>query len=116
MTDRARLFFTEHAVWSQETFGSDTERGPLGALKHLELEAREAQGHITALGIHNPPGLREEIADCLFLTFDAARRSGMGFDDLFDTVFAKFAKNKKRKWQKPTRGDEPIGHIRGIHD
>lgn len=112
-TDRGRYFFERHAVWSQETFGTDQERGPLGALKHLEKEAVEAQVETTS---KDHTRLRGEIADCLFLTFDAARRSGMDYDDLFDEVEAKFAKNKKRVWQKPSSPDQPIEHVRGIHD
>ncbi len=113
MTDRARQFFTEHAVWSQATFGADGVRGPLGALRHLEKEAREAQDECTS---KDDTKLKEEIADCLFLTFDSARRAGMGYDDLFDEVFAKFAKNKKRTWAKPSTPNQPIEHVRGIHD
>lgn len=106
-TDRARYFFERHAVWSQATFGKDTNRGSIGALKHLEKEAREAQAN---------PTDREEYADCVFLVFDAARRAGMSYDDLFDEVEKKFVKNKKRVWQTPTSPDQPIEHVRGIHD
>lgn len=112
--NRAQEFWNQHSEWSQKTFGTDTERGPLGALKHLEKEAREAQGEATdPCDIFN---LREEIADCMFLTFDAARRSGMTLDMLLDEAFIKLAKNRKRVWAKPTAGDEPIEHVRGIHD
>lgn len=33
---------SELSEWSQKTFGSDDERGPIGALKHLAKEAKEA--------------------------------------------------------------------------
>ena len=39
----AQQFWDQQAEWSRATFGSDTERGPLGPLKHLEKEAKEAQ-------------------------------------------------------------------------
>ena len=110
----AQEFWDAHSKWSQATFGIDSERGPLGALKHLEKEAREAQAEVsgpTATG-----KLHEEIADCLFLTFDAARRAGMTLNELLDTAFTKLDKNKKRIWAKPTNSDEPIEHVRGIHD
>ena len=117
---RAQGFWNAQAEWSQATFGSDTERGPLGALKHLEKEAREAQ--VEAKWVQENPekfdglisktqDLRTEIADCLFLTLDAARRSGMTLDDLLDTAFAKLEINKSRKWNKPT-SDNPVEHVR----
>lgn len=102
---QAPLFWNEQAAWSQATFGTDAERGPTGPLKHLEKEARES---------HQEPDAEKrkvEIADCLFLVFDAARRAGMTFDELFNTAFAKLEVNKSRKWQKPT-SDEPVEHVR----
>lgn len=118
MVNQTQEFWNEHAEWSQATFGTDQERGPLGALKHLEKEAREAQGEVAVVeltkGYNNK--LHEEIADCLFLTFDAARRAGMTLDTLLETAFAKLEKNRRRVWQKPTTGDEPIEHVRGIED
>jgi hypothetical protein len=104
---RAQQFWNEQAAWSQATFGSDTVKGPIGALKHLEKEAREAQ---------NDPTDFVEYADCLFLTFDAARRAGLTLDSLLDYAFAKLEKNKKRVWPAPTMSDEPVEHVRGIHD
>ncbi|MBF9651862.1 DUF550 domain-containing protein, partial [Streptococcus pseudopneumoniae] len=35
-------FFERLADWSAETFGPRSHRGPIGPLKHLEKEAREA--------------------------------------------------------------------------
>jgi NTP pyrophosphatase (non-canonical NTP hydrolase) len=106
-------FWFRHSAWSQLTFGSDAERGPLGALKHLEREAREAQ---LAFNAGLSQDMQIEIADCLFLTFDAARRAGLSLDNLLDIAFAKLEKNQKRVWAKPTKLDEPIEHVRGIHD
>jgi hypothetical protein len=88
----------------------------LGALKHLEKEAREAQHEVGVGAPNSYPKLREEIADCLSLTFDAARRSGLSLDNLLDIAFAKLEKNRTRVWTKPTNSDEPIEHIRGIND
>ena|ERR1035437_2410915 len=105
--NRAQEFWNEHSEWSQATFGTDAERGPVGALKHLEKEAREAQA--------KPEDL-EEYADCLFLTFDAARRAGLTLDALIDQAFVKLAKNRKRRWVVSENPDEPIEHERGFHD
>lgn len=100
-------FWKQHSAWSQSVFGTDAERGPVGALKHLEKEAREAQAK---------PEDKEEYADCLFLTLDAARRAGMTLDELLDVAFSKLEKNKKRRWVTPANPDEPIEHERGFHD
>ena len=126
----ARKFWDEHADFSELTFGPSSKRGPLGALKHLEKEAKEAQVEATIYdntknisdsvmfeaSVTAKAKLHEEIVDCLFLTFDAARRSGMSFDDLFAGAFRKLEKNRKRKWQVPTEPDQPIEHVRGEHD
>lgn len=96
------LFWKALEDWSQKTFGSDKERGPIGPLKHLRKEAKEA--------IAKPNDL-EEYADCLFLVFDATRRAGFSYDQLVEACFAKLAENKGRKWQKPTK-DGPVEHVR----
>jgi NTP pyrophosphatase (non-canonical NTP hydrolase) len=115
---RTQRFWNEHSEWSQRTFGTDQERGPLGALKHLEKEAREAQAELLKLCDQqgDPTALEMEITDCLFLTFDAARRAGMTLDSLLDTAFKKLEKNKTRVWAKPATDNEPIEHVRGIND
>lgn len=76
-------FWNAQADWSQATFGSDQERGPIGPLKHLEKEAVEAYTETDA------DKQRQEIIDCQFLTFDAARRSGMTIQELFARAFDK---------------------------
>jgi hypothetical protein len=105
MSRSIRDFCKQHAKWSQETFGLDSERGPIGALKHLAKEAQEAQ---------NDPTDIIEYADCLFLTIDAARRAGFSWRQLLDAAFQKLAINKTRTWPKPTKSDEPIEHVREI--
>lgn len=89
-------------IWSQATFGRDEERGPLGALKHLEREAREAQEN---------PGDPSEYADCLILILDASRRAGIPSKDLILAAQDKMKVNRARKWPKPT-SDEPVEHIK----
>ena len=117
--NRTQTFWDAQAEWSQATFGSDAERGPLGALKHLEKEAKEAYEEWdkakttpkTEDAIKAIRDCKTEIADCLFLTMDAARRSGMTLDDLLNVAFDKLEVNKKRKWGKST-SDEPTEHVR----
>lgn len=95
----------DQAEWSQATFGTDGERGPLGALKHLEKEARECQTAETQ------DDLEEELADCLLLLIDASRRAGVKPMNLFLAAQAKMAKNRARKWPKPVVG-QPCEHVR----
>ncbi len=98
-----QAFWHAQSAWSQATFGTDAERGPLGPLKHLAKEAVEAQANPTDLS---------EFVDCLFLTFDATRRAGFTFEQLRDAAWAKLEVNKARKWSVPTKGDEAVEHVR----
>lgn len=91
------------SAWSQATFGSDNVRGPIGVLKHLEREAREAQA---------APDDAAEYADCLLLILDAARRSGLDFDALVEATWAKHRVNVGRIWPVSDVDDEPIEHVR----
>ncbi len=93
----------DQAEWSQATFGSDKERGPIGALKHLEKEAREAAA--------NPSDVKE-YADCLILLLDASRRAGFTLLDVVRAATEKMIENKSRQWPKPTVADMPVEHIR----
>jgi NTP pyrophosphatase (non-canonical NTP hydrolase) len=119
----------DQAEWSQRTFGADAERGPLGALRHLEQEAREAQAAVRAVNEcrangradnplavgTSPPwslsAVESELADCLLLVLDAARRAGLGPLALVRVARRKMETNRARAWPKPTP-DEPVGHVR----
>ena len=103
--DKFTDLIQDQANWSQATFGSDAERGPMGALKHLEKEARECQAAV------GTPELREELADCLLLLLDASRRSGIKPMQLVEAAMKKMEVNKKRNWPKPV-SDEPVEHVR----
>lgn len=96
-------FWESHAAWSEATFGTAAELSPIGPLKHLAMEAVEAQKDLTDLS---------EFADCLLLTFDAARRAGFTYEELVAAAWAKLEINKARKWQVPTKGDEAVEHDR----
>lgn len=91
----------DQAIWSQATFGPDTERGPVGALRHLAKEAIEAA--------ENPDDL-EEYADCFLLILDAMRRKGCRFQTLVREAAKKMQKNKLRNWPTP-EPDQPVEHI-----
>lgn len=96
----------DQANWSRETFGSDSERGPIGPLKHLAKEAKEAQ---KSAGTEEFAG---EMADCLILVLDASRRGGMTACDLVQAAIDKMPINRARDWQKPLNPDEAVEHVR----
>ena len=94
--------WSRQAEWSQATFGTDQERGPIGALKHLAREAGEAIAK---------PDDAEEYADCLLLVLDASRRAGLTLDHLVRAAVVKQQANMLRKW--PTAlSDEPVEHVK----
>lgn len=103
----------DHARWSQSTFGSDEERGPLGPLDHLKKEAEEAK--VAWIMNHDIGGDRgivaEEFADCFLLVLDAARRAGIKSLDLIRAAGEKLEVNKARQWSKP-QPDSPVEHVR----
>jgi len=95
-------FISDQSKWSQETFGSDEVRGPIGPLKHLEQEAKEAQ---------EAPNDIEEYADCFLLLLDATRRAGFTFRELLKASEEKLEVCKSRKWGAPEDTNEPWHHI-----
>lgn len=99
----------DQSKWSQATFGSDSERGPIGPLKHLEKEAVEAQ-RAFSYELHDGE-FKTELADCLLLMLDAIRRGGFKIGDIIDAAQAKMVINRGRTWPKPT-SDEPVEHVR----
>ena len=109
-------FWRQHSEWSQATFGSDLERGPIGPTKHLAKEVAEVLEHLESIEPFSAEKLLEEFADCLFLLLDAVRRAKFTLPQLIKMAFVKLAKNKLRTWPKPSTNNEPIEHVRGLHD
>lgn len=70
-TSPASELFDDIGVWSQATFAPDSERGPIGPLKHM---VKEIEGEL--LGEGQDPTNIDEFADVLILYYDAARRAG----------------------------------------
>lgn len=99
-------FWIEQGTWSNKVFGPEIKRGPVGPLKHLEKEAKEAYGET------DKTKQQEEIIDCFFLVIDAARRAGLTPETFFYCAFWKLEINKNRQWHK-TSSDEPVEHVRG---
>lgn len=90
---------SEHAEWSQSTFG---DVGPTGPLKHLSKEALEAAAE---------PDDLSEWADMQFLLWDAQRRAGITDEKITQALIDKLAVNKARQWPEPKDG-EPRLHIK----
>lgn len=97
--DPREVVRTDHAEWSQATFGSV---GPVGPLKHLSKEALEAAAE---------PGDLSEWADMQFLLWDAQRRAGITDEQITQAMIDKLAVNKSRQWPEPKDG-EPRLHIK----
>jgi len=90
---------SNHAKWSQETFGNV---GPIGPLKHLSKEALEAAAE---------PGDLSEWADMQFLLWDAQRRAGITDEQIMQAMIDKLEVNKASQWPEPKDG-EPRMHIK----
>lgn len=101
----SRFFQFYQRDWSEATFGTNAQRGPVGPLKHLLKEVNEA--------IEKPDDI-EEYADCVFLIFDACRRAGFSFHQLVHAIRAKLAVNRVRKWPPISEqsATEPAEHVR----
>lgn len=93
--------YRDHARWSQETFGADDERGPLGPIRHLRKECDELEDHPT-----DP----HEYADALLLVLDASRRAGVDLAALIKAGREKLEINKARSWPKG-EPDQAIEHV-----
>jgi NTP pyrophosphatase (non-canonical NTP hydrolase) len=103
----------DQSEWSQRTFGTDAERGPIGSLRHLAGEAGEAEQAWNEWAGDDPSGkVREELADCFLLILDAARRSGVSPLNLIRAAQAKMVVNRGRKFPATFDPLKPTEHIR----
>ena len=113
---------SEQSEWSQATFGTDAERGPLGAIRHLRKETVEAEEAWLAVVKAQADGdphaamlaekFGEEKADMLLLLLDLNRRSGGTPVDLVAAAQAKMKINRQRVYKKTPDG-VPSEHVRG---
>jgi hypothetical protein len=81
----------QHAIgeWSEATFDDNS---PAPKLHHLKEEVDE---------LLEAPMDRAEYADCLILLLDAARKAGIGADELVQAAYQKLEINKRRLWGEP---------------
>lgn len=105
--------------WSDQAFGGPVKRPSDGALKHLREEADEALAALLIVrqrGPNDPDASRHfehEMADCLILVMDSARRAGVSDERLLAAANEKMTINEQRKFAKPPAVDtgEPIHRI-----
>lgn len=119
----------EQSEWSQKTFGTDEQRGPIGPLKHMAKEiCCELLGCDPLWFDQFVAGLEprtyanasqsitdiKEYADLQILLMDAARRAGYGFYDVIRAGREKMEENMKREWPAfdPAKVNEAVEHIR----
>lgn len=116
--------FNAVGEWSNKTFGTERERGPVGPLKHLVKEVLCELLGVPAIHFdyflqnwartiarsENATDL-EELADVCILLMDATRRAGHSAEDLLNAVAMKHAKNLTRTYLRPV-GDEITEHVR----
>ena len=123
LAEKLHELVRDQAEWSQATFGTDEIRGPFGALRHLELEAREAwDAAMKVKAAQVNPGesgnlpaaksaLKVELADCFLLLLDASRRAGVKPMQLIEAAQEKMKVNRARTWPVPA-DDGPIEHLK----
>jgi hypothetical protein len=104
-------FFNSLMSWSMHTFGPKRARDGVGPLRHLVLEAKEAESEAMKISSDRRE-LLEELADCQFLVFDAVWRSGFDLDDLEQMLWYKLEKNRRRTWPdwRKVAAGEPVLH------
>ena len=103
--ERIGLLYKQHSFWSQQTFGSDGTRGPLGPIRHLIKEAQE---------LEQSPTDRMEYADCLLLLMDSSRRAGINFGEVIEAGIEKLRINKLRDWPESIK-DQPVEHVKCLN-
>jgi len=86
--------FNAIVEWQEKTFPAATE---LSKLHHLQKEVYE----LSFAAMEKNPGKAHEYADCIFLIYGAAAKSGMSYDDIVKAIEEKFLINQHRQWGKP---------------
>lgn len=95
--------------WSEKTFGTPAERGPIGPLRHLGKEVGEAIEAIVDLKPEDD--VREEMADIFILAMDSAQRAGFGYHEIMRAIDKKQEKNRARTWPTGVPSDQPVEHV-----
>jgi hypothetical protein len=116
---RVATLWDEVAAWSNATFGDESERGPVGPVKHLAIECLESIGMDTeqiqefrswmaGIQVFDREFDHAELADILILLMDAGRRSGVNWPWIVARAIEKMDVNRSRTYPKPAPGDDTI--------
>lgn len=91
--------FEKITKWQKETFPTSTE---VSKLLHLEEELSELmeEAKSSKPSFHNK---RMEYADCFFLLYGAAEKSGLTYEDICVAINQKYEINKTRNWSAPDK-------------
>lgn len=105
----ARRYFNNIWPWSRETFGPGLRDE--GIVEHIRKELVEIEQATTDYE------KMSEWIDVWILATDALHRHGLTTEEIFDLAFAKYQKNKRRKWPdwRKFKG-RAIEHVDGIND
>lgn len=113
-------FWFLRGVWSRNTFGPVSRRGPVGPLRHLMKELKDEllplaesmpNRHLFGLAPADVDRLLKEYVDAIFLIMDAADRNGYTLTDIRRGLCEKLIENRARRWP-PTSADQPVEHDR----
>ena len=106
MPSKMDKIYQAHRRWSDATFGTRAEKGPIGSLKHMHVEVDEA--------IADPKDALE-FADLQFLLWDAAYRAGHSRLDIEKACEAKLKILLQRTYEKVPDG-EPSFHLKSTSE
>lgn len=113
----------DQSEWSQATFGTDAERGPVGAWRHLQKECGETieaweklraaidSGESDEVRHELAKKVAVEVADQLLLWLDANRRSGLTILEVVKAAQEKMKINRTRRYARTPDG-VPAEHDR----
>ena len=116
-----RSFYYKQQEFSETTFGPGDRTN--GVIAHIRSELVEVEEQYDLLLVSRYKSkiklkIASEIADIIILAIDLAWRLGLRSSDIESALTRKLLKNKNRQWPdwRTMSKDEPIEHIRGIHD
>ena len=100
--------------WSDKTFGEDHKGRRIPILYHLGDEVLEMINAVDAYhSVENNPDahqalkdqanaqLQLELADCMILLLDFAKKIGLGSHELLSLISVKHSMNESRVWSSP---------------
>ena len=108
-------FMSHITEWANKTFNVHNQASAnVGCSRHLQEEAKELTESLADF-FYRPHSktliaANDELADCVILVLQIAKRHGTGFKELFEAAKAKQNINETREWGEPDeRG--AVNHI-----